>query len=61
MCFSAMVNALTQPKSAYVVERPRAGDAIGSALRTAYRDRTVPGDMTALLNRLDAIPDCRGT
>ena len=39
---------------ATVVERPRAGDAIGIALRDAYtRDLGLPDDLAALLGRLD--------
>ncbi|MGK6321227.1 hypothetical protein [Sphingomonas sp. DT-204] len=39
---------------ATVVERPRAGDAIGVALREAYeRDLGMPDDLAALLSRLD--------
>ncbi|WP_294057622.1 hypothetical protein [Sphingomonas sp.] len=36
------------------VERPRAGDAIGFALRDAYAgERGLPDDMMAMLRRLD--------
>ncbi|UIJ47023.1 hypothetical protein LZK98_08790 [Sphingomonas cannabina] len=39
---------------ATVVERPRAGDAIGVALREAYeRDFGIPDDLAALLSQLD--------
>jgi hypothetical protein len=39
---------------AYRVERPRASDAIASALRDAYdREPDMPADMIALLHRLN--------
>lgn len=39
-----------------VVERPRAGDAIGVALRDAYaRQRGIPDDIVALLDQLGAV------
>ena len=39
---------------AYQVERPRASDAIGLALRNAYDDGIgLPDDMRALLQRLN--------
>jgi hypothetical protein len=45
---------------AYQVERPRASDAIGLALRDAYeRDYGLPEDMAKLLRRLNGA-DTRG-
>jgi hypothetical protein len=50
---------MTRPSSspetpAYQVERPRASDAIGLALRDAFeRDYGLPEDMTKLLRRLN--------
>ncbi|MCW3835847.1 hypothetical protein ACFQ1E_05035 [Sphingomonas canadensis] len=38
------------------MERPRAGDAVGHALREAYeRDLGLPEDMSSLLHRLNRV------
>lgn len=39
--------------ASYVVGRPRATDAVGAALRSAYLDRALPEDMQALLRKLN--------
>jgi len=40
-----------------VVDRPRTSDAVGSSLRNAFDlDSLLPGDMRALLQRLDGAP-----
>ena len=44
------------PPRAYRVERPRASDAIALSLRDAFdRETGLPGDMVALLRRLNQI------
>ena len=44
--------------ASYVVVRPRAGDAIGEALRGAFAGEfSLPDDMMAALRALDKIPD----
>tara|TARA_B100000678_G_C18160167_1_gene482680 strand:+ start:290 stop:478 length:189 start_codon:yes stop_codon:yes gene_type:complete len=50
-------NAKSRPVT---VEAPHAYDAVGLALRDAYgRDRGLPDDMQAALNRLDREPASR--
>tara|TARA_Y100000815_G_scaffold271851_1_gene299355 strand:- start:2026 stop:2217 length:192 start_codon:yes stop_codon:yes gene_type:complete len=47
-------SATAAASSGYRVEAPRAGDAIGLALRDAYdNDLGLPDDMAALLRRLN--------
>ncbi len=48
-----MVPAAHNMEASYVVTRPRAGDAVGAALRSAYLDRALPEDMQALLRKLN--------
>ena len=44
------------PSRAYRVERPHASDAIALSLRDAFdRETGLPGDMVALLRRLNQI------
>jgi len=48
------------PSPEFRVEAPRAGDAIGGALRGAFeRDLGLPDDMAAMLRRLDRNPVVR--
>jgi hypothetical protein len=50
-------NVKAQPSRGIVVDRPRASDPIGRALRNAFDlDGCLPSDMKHLLQRLDSAP-----
>lgn len=54
MCFSRMNCQHTPRTASYVVGTPRASDALGSALRDAYRrDAALPEDLAQLLRQLN--------
>lgn len=54
-----MVPAAHDTNAPYVVASPRSSDAVGSALRTAYRDSRLPDDMLTLLGKLNDAPRSR--
>lgn len=55
MCFKHMAQLVPQCATPYVVDRPRAADAIGCALRDAYGRQPLPDDLSALLCALNGV------
>ena len=50
---SSAATTIGEKAGAYVVPAPRAGDALGHALRGVFGQPCVPADMAAMLRRLD--------
>jgi hypothetical protein len=49
--------ALSDVLGGYTARKPRPSDAVGASLRNVYgANATLPCDLTALLDRLDAVP-----
>ena len=48
-----MTNPVPQLQTSYIVMGPRASDAVGTALRSAYNHETLPADMQILINQLN--------
>ena len=57
MTRDAPIDGLDRSGGSYRVRSPQAGDAIGSALRDAYREQlALPSDMAALLRKIGPRP-----
>jgi hypothetical protein len=58
MVSSEFTGTLSQTPVPRLASMPDRGDGVGAALRSVSRvERSLPNDMTKLLNLLDAIPD----